>query len=518
MNNVFNSENSKLVNDFASQLAVNVIVAVNTTASIGTTVWETIPGHQIIWRYIKASHQNDPYRTLVELILFSYLIWYIFKYRRGKGAVNEVKLTEAEIDELVAEWEPEPFVPELTEFQKMELEKIPVIVGMPGIKEKLKSGKEVTNLSSYNFLGIMNSDDIKEKAVSTLRNYGVGTCGPPGFYGTLDVHMKLEQALADFIGAERGIIYSQGFSTISSAIPAFAKRGDIIVADEGVSLAVQQGITISRSTVHWFKHNDMADLERILEKVKRDTARTRKPVTRRFIVVEGLYVNYGDLCPLPKLLELKHKYKWRLIVDESVSFGVIGKTGKGVTEEFNVPVTEVDMISGSMANVLGGAGGFVVGSEPVINHQRLSGQAYCYSASLPAILAVAANGALDVIARDGKDLVKKLKENTVTLRNGLQAVPGVVCGGVDSSPLIHLRLKERLANAEEEERFLQQVVDEAMNSGVLLSRSKYNHDRERLPQTPSIRVCATAALSPKETAKSATVIKEAFRKVFARRK
>jgi 7-keto-8-aminopelargonate synthetase-like enzyme len=158
----------------------------------------------------------------------------------------------------------------------------------------------------------MNQEHTNEKAIAALRKYGVGkrcagvgdfvtmeagsfhrramggtpdillpsstltpthphthtgSCGPPGFYGTLDVHVSLERELAHFMGAEAAIIYSQGFSCISSAIPAFAKRGDIIVADEGVSFAVQKGLQISRSVIHWFKHNDMQDLERVLAKV-----------------------------------------------------------------------------------------------------------------------------------------------------------------------------------------------------------------------------------------------------------
>lgn len=100
----------------------------------------------------------------------------------------------------------------------------------PNAKVKVRGYKNLlTNLSSYNFLGMLNREEIKQDAVATLRKYGVGTCGPRGFYGTLDVHMSLEKDLATFMGTEDGIIYSQGFATVSSVIPSFAKRGDIIV-------------------------------------------------------------------------------------------------------------------------------------------------------------------------------------------------------------------------------------------------------------------------------------------------
>lgn len=100
------------------------------------------------------------------------------------------------------------------------------------------------NLASYNFSNLANQDQIKERAITTLRNYGVGSCSPPGFYGTIDVHMQLEADIARFIGVDKSIIYSQGFSTISSVIPAFSKRGDIIVADKGVNFSIQKGLQV----------------------------------------------------------------------------------------------------------------------------------------------------------------------------------------------------------------------------------------------------------------------------------
>lgn len=138
--------------------------------------------------------------------------------------------------------------------------------------------------------------------MQTLRTYGVGPCGPPGFYGTQDVHMKTEADVMAHIGMEACIVYAQSFSTISSVIPAFSKRGDIIVADKAVSYAVRKGLQISRSTVRWYEHNDMDDLRRVLEKVTKEQA--KKPLTRRFIVTEGLFENVGDAPDLPTLVSI----------------------------------------------------------------------------------------------------------------------------------------------------------------------------------------------------------------------
>lgn len=162
--------------------------------------------------------------------------------------------------------------------------------------------KSVLNLASSNFSGLALNESVKEKAIECLRGYGVGSCGPSGFYGFFDVHIELENALAAFFGTEAAIIYPQGFTTVCSVIPSFAKRGDIIVADKGVNFAIQKGIQISRSHVRWYEHNDMDSLEAVLDSVARENKRTKAPLTRRFIVSEGLFEGDGEVADLPRLV------------------------------------------------------------------------------------------------------------------------------------------------------------------------------------------------------------------------
>jgi len=168
--------------------------------------------------------------------------------------------------------------------------------------------------------------------------------------------MDFERDVAEFLGTEAAILYSQGFSTISSVIPAFCKRGDIIVADRSVNFAIQKGIQISRSTVRWYDHNDLKSLEETLINVEKERKKRKGPLTRRFIITEGIFERDGEMVDLPKLvgsfdlpvrhislkfgsqIELKLKYKYRLILDESISFGTMGRTGRGLTELYNVPV------------------------------------------------------------------------------------------------------------------------------------------------------------------------------------
>lgn len=169
-----------------------------------------------------------------------------------------------------------------------------------GPKTKLVNGRTVTNLASYNFYNFNANDEIKKKAIQTLRTYGVGPCGPPQFYGTQDVHMKTEADIASYLGTEACIVYAQAFSTISSVIPAFCKRGDIIVADKAVNYSIRKGLEGSRSNIKWYDHGDMEDLERIMQRVVREQG--RKKLTRRFIVTEALFETTGDSIDLPKLV------------------------------------------------------------------------------------------------------------------------------------------------------------------------------------------------------------------------
>lgn len=204
------------------------------------------------------------------------------------------------------------------------------------------------NAASLNFLDFIGNEKLNNVAIKALRKYGLGACGPRGFYGTFDVHLNLEKALEDFLGVEEVALYSYGFSTIASAIPAYAKRTDLIFADEGVSQAVREGLIASRSTVRFFRHNDINHLEELMlaQEAEDLVDPSRASQIRRFLVVEGLYLDYGDICPLPQLIDLKYKYKVRIILDETISFGVLGKMGRGVTEHFKINVEHIDVMTG----------------------------------------------------------------------------------------------------------------------------------------------------------------------------
>ncbi|KZO99097.1 serine palmitoyltransferase [Calocera viscosa TUFC12733] len=511
----------------------------------------SIPGSSIVIRYVRSSYQNDPFRTVLEVILLLFALRTIFqsRTRADRSTKNYVQLSESEIDELVDDWIPEPLVTPLTPAEQAQLNALPIISGAAGPKPKLAStGKTVLNLASYNFAGLANNEHIKEQAVGALRKYGVGSCGPPGFYGTIDVHMQLEQDLANFLGTESAIIYSQAFSTASSVIPAFCKRGDIIVADRGVSFAIQKGIQISRSIVRWYDHNDLDSLEEVLIGVEKEMKKKRAPLTRRFIVTEGIFENDGQMVDLPKLIELKEKFKYRLLLDESISFGSVGRTGRGLTELYNVPATHIDMLLGSMATGLNAAGGFCAGSRVVTEHQRINGTSFVYSASMPALLAVGASEAIGVL-RDNPGCLRELVENVRVVRGVLDRLECIEVPSHPASPLIHIYVRSGPSQGstlevptlaarkggkskttslepaepvtfdiETEERLLQDVVDEALAQGVLISRVKRLRGQEASEPRPSIKLAVSAGLTRKEVEKAAGIIRAALLKVLGRRR
>ena len=251
------------------------------------------------------------------------------------------------------------------------------------------SSKSALNFATLDYLSTTSSNSLRSVAKHALSHYGCGSCGPRGFYGTIDAHLEVEEAMCNFLGTEGAILYSDGASAATSTIAAFAKRGDLLIVDEGVSEALLVGVTLARANVRYFRHNDVKDLRKVLEKVAaQDVAFKRKPTDqRRFLIVEGVYRNWGTIAPLKEIVKLKEEFHYRLIVDDSHAIGTLGANGRGSLEHAGLkPMVHCEILTFSLENALGSVGGMTVGSEEVVDHQRLSGAGYCFSASAPPFL------------------------------------------------------------------------------------------------------------------------------------
>uniref|UniRef100_A0A8C3AXX7 Serine palmitoyltransferase 1 n=1 Tax=Cyclopterus lumpus TaxID=8103 RepID=A0A8C3AXX7_CYCLU len=447
------------------------------------------------------------YHLILEGILILWIIRLLFS--KTYKLHETYKLTEKEKEDLIEEWQPDPLVPPVSkDHPSLSYD---VVTGPPSHKITI-NGKECINFASFNFLGLLDNERVKQKALASLKKYGVGTCGPRGFYGTFDVHLELESRLAKFMKTEEAIIYSYGFATIASAIPAYSKRGDIIFVDEAACFSIQKGLQASRSFIKYFKHNDMEDLERMLkEQELEDQKNPRKArVTRKFIVVEGLYINTADICPLPELVTLKYKYKVRIFLEESMSFGVLGEHGRGVTEHFGVNIDDIDLISANMENAVASIGGFCCGRSFVIDHQRLSGQGYCFSASLPPMLAAAAIEALNIMEEDpgtGSAFNCCLLTPRLCHLSALGICLKLV--GVQSAPALHLQLERSSGSRDSDMQLLRTIVEYCLERRVALTLARYLEKEERFLPSPSIRVVVTVEQTEEDVHNAVSCIQEA---------
>ncbi|XP_073025819.1 long chain base biosynthesis protein 1-like [Primulina eburnea] len=395
-------------------------------------------------------------------------------------------LTKKEIDELCDEWVPESLIPSITKERKYEP---PVLESAAG-PHTVINGKEVANFTSANYLGFLGHEKLQKSCTKALEKYGVGSCGPRGFYGTIDVHLDCEARIAKFLGTTDSILYSYGLSTMFSTIPAFCKKGDIVIVDEGVHWAIQNGLHLSRSTIIFFKHNDMKSLQSNLEKVTHDNKRAEK--LRRYIVVEAIYQNSGQIAPLDEIIKLKEKYRFRVILDESNSIGVLGSSGRGLTEHYRVPVEKVDIVTAAMGHALATEGGFCTGSARVIDHQRLSSSGYVFSASLPPYLASAAITAIDIL-EENPHVLTKLKENVAILHKGVSEIQGLEIASDPRSPIVFLKLKKSAGSLKADLQVLQDICDHLLKDySIFVATSKRSTvDKCKLPAGIRLYVSAS---------------------------
>jgi serine palmitoyltransferase len=366
---------------------------------------------------------------------------------------------------------------------------------------------------------------VKAAAHQALDKYGCGSCGPRGFYGTVDVHLKLEEAFADFCGTADAILYSDGASTCSSTVAAFAKRGDLLIVDEGIYEPLMTGVTLSRAHVKWFKHNDMGDLRHVLEKVQEtDRQLGRKPnAQRRFIVVEGLYKNTGTIVPLDELVKLKHEFSCRLILDESFSFGTLGKTGRGVAEMYKKRLMyDAEIVTIGLENAIGSVGGITVGTEEVVDHQRLSGSGYCFSASSPPFTATAAIEALNQLKKR-PELLERLHDNRVYMHLKLKELCEkledlLLVTSDELSPIVMLKVAD-IAETKylDELVFLREVVRESLARGVaFVATGHHTRGPSRADPLPGIRMTVSAAHRLKDIDEALKVLGESVDIVMSR--
>lgn len=271
-------------------------------------------------------------------------------------------------------------------------------------------GERYLMLGSNNYLGLTNDPRVKEAAIEAVQKYGTGCTGSRFLNGTLDLHLELEEKLAKFFKKDDCIVFSTGYQTNLGIISSLVGKNDYVITDKLDHASIIDGCKLSFGIVKRFSHNDMAGLEKILKSLPKNSG--------KLIVVDGVFSMEGDLCDLPKIIELKEKYGARVLVDEAHSVGVLGENGRGTAEYFGLE-EKVDLIMGTFSKSFATIGGFVVGEKKVITYIRHNARSLIFSASLPPASLGAALKALEIIKNEpGRR--KNLWKITEKMRKGLK--------------------------------------------------------------------------------------------------
>ncbi|XP_050530427.1 serine palmitoyltransferase 1 [Daktulosphaira vitifoliae] len=445
----------------------------------------------------------------VEGSILIVLLWILIKKAASPGKSNRAESNETDLEKKINAWNPQPLVSKrLTPSTSLANHVVESKVG----KNVVLKGKSCINFATHNYYDFNNDKGIEKVIIDTVHKYGVGSCGPRAFYGTIDIHLELEERIAKFMCMEDAVLYSYGFSTVTSAIQAYIKSKDIVFVDEEVNFAIQQGLQPTKATVIYFKHNSPDDLERlIIENEKKGNMGKKNKPRKAFLIVEGIYINTGKICNLPRLIDIRIKHKIRIFIDETISIGILGAKGRGVTEHFNIPKNEVDLIIGSLETSLAAGGGFCVGSRFVINHQRLSGLGYCFSASAPPLLSAAAIQALDRIDKN-PNMLMELRECSIKIHKTIansSLMSYFTLRADEISPVKHLYLKDDFLMHIEQQECLQNIVNYCISKGVALIVASYLDYKERKTPKPSIRLLASTTVTDENINLLKTVLLDA---------
>ena len=296
-------------------------------------------------------------------------------------------------------------------------------------------GREVVMLGSNNYLGLTGDERVKQGARDALEKYGTALTGSRFMNGTTPLHLELERELTDWMRSEDAIAFTTGHQANVGCLQAILGPGDTVICDSGDHASILDGCRLSGAKLRPFRHNRMDKLEKMLERAAGDGGGV-------LVVVDGVFSMEGDVCDLPRIVELCQAHGARLMVDEAHGAGVLGARGAGACELFGLE-DEVDLRMGTFSKSLASCGGFIAGPQDVIEYLRISSRSFIFSASAVPAAVGAALAALRVIRSDGPQLFERLLGNADYLREGLRQLglkvvePGTLPdGAVATTPVV----------------------------------------------------------------------------------
>ena len=340
--------------------------------------------------------------------------------------------------------------------------------------EVIINGRKMIMVGSNNYLGLTNHPKVKEAAIAAIKKYGTGCAGSRFLNGTLDIHVALEEKLARFMRKEAALIFSTGFQVNLGVISALVGKDDTVVIDKMDHASIVDGCRLSYGEVKRFKHNDMADLDRVLSGNGKG----------KLLVVDGVFSMEGDIVNLPEVIRLGNKYGARIMVDDAHGIGVLGKTGRGTAEHFGRE-EDVDLIMGTYSKSLASIGGFIAGDADIIDYIKHFARALIFSASPTPASVASVSAALDIIESE-PERIARLWVITRRMLEGLRDLGFAT--GPSETPIIPVSVGADEAAfkmaimLQEEGVFANVAVSPAVPPGKALIRTSYmaTHTDEHL--------------------------------------
>lgn len=272
-------------------------------------------------------------------------------------------------------------------------------------------GVKTVMIGSNNYLGLTGNKEVVNAGIETLKKYGSGCSGSRFLNGTLDIHVKLEKELADFLEKEDVVTFGTGFQSNLAIISALCGRNDYILCDRENHASIYDGCRLSYAKMHRYKHSDMGDLERILKSLDLKSAGV-------LIVTDGVFSMSGEICNLPEIVSLAKKYGARVMVDDAHGLGVLGAHGRGTAEYFGLE-KEVDVYMGTFSKSLASLGGYMAAEREVAEFVRHASRPFIFSASITPASAECARASLNILRRE-PERVGALKEISAYMRSLLK--------------------------------------------------------------------------------------------------
>jgi glycine C-acetyltransferase len=270
--------------------------------------------------------------------------------------------------------------------------------------------RSVVNLSSNNYLGLTTHPKLREKAIEATRRFGVGSGSVRTIAGTMDIHMALERKLAEFKRTEAAVVFQSGFTANAGTVSSILGRDDVIVSDELNHASIIDGARLSRATIKVFPHRDAAAARAIVEGLPRGQ--------RTLIITDGVFSMDGDLGALPALCDLADEMGCIMMVDDAHASGVFGKNGRGTVDHFGLH-GRVDVQVGTLSKAIGALGGYVAGSQALIDFLHHRARPFLFSTSHPPSVAATCLAAIEVLESE-PELIDRLWENTRFFKAGLE--------------------------------------------------------------------------------------------------